>query len=152
VRSFAERFAAKNKELHLLVNNAGIMATPLGKTAQGNELQSGTNHVGHFLLTKLLLPVVEASGPARIVTVSSDLHRRGRAERLFETLERDPGFARRRYAPFDAYADSKLANVLFTRQLAKRLKPSVLTFSLHPGVIATNLTRSMGITGSIFRV
>jgi NAD(P)-dependent dehydrogenase (short-subunit alcohol dehydrogenase family) len=151
VRGFAERFAATKRPLHLLVNNAGIMATPLGRTAQGSELQVGTNHVGHFLLTKLLRPLLETSAPARIVTVSSALHTRGRAERLFETLDGDPGFTRRKYAPFDAYADSKLANVLFTRQLAKDLPPSVKTFSLHPGVIATNLTRSMGVAGSVFR-
>jgi NAD(P)-dependent dehydrogenase (short-subunit alcohol dehydrogenase family) len=151
VRAFAARFAAKKRPLHLLVNNAGVMATPLGKTAQGHELQVGTNHVGHFLLTKLLRPIIEESGPARIVTVSSAIHPRGRAARLFETLEADPGYARRTYRPFDAYADSKLANVLFTRQLAKGLPSSVTAFSLHPGVIATNLTRSMGIAGSIFR-
>jgi WW domain-containing oxidoreductase len=153
VRAFAEKFLARGLPLHILVNNAGVMATAHGgKTAQGCELQSGTNHVGHFLLTKLLRPRLEASAPARIVNVSSDLHRRGRAERLLETLERDPGFERRKYVPFDAYGDSKLANVLFTHQLAKVLPPTVEAFSLHPGVIPTNLTRSMGFAGAVFRV
>lgn len=151
VRAFAERFATTKRPLHLLVNNAGIMATPLGKTAQGFELQVGTNHVGHFLLTKLLRPILETSGPARIVNVSSEAHRRGRADRLFETLESDPGYERRKYVRFDAYGDSKLANILFTRQLAKDLPPSVNAFSLHPGVIATNLARSLGILGTIYR-
>lgn len=151
VRAFAERFVASGRPLHVLVNNAGVMATPLGKTAQGHELQVGTNHVGHFLLTQLLRPTLEASAPSRIVTVSSALHTRGKGERLLETLERDPGYARRTYAPFSAYGDSKLANVLFTRHLARTLPPSVRAFSLHPGVIPTNLTRSMGLTGSIFR-
>ena len=127
------------------------MATPLGKTAQGNELQTGTNHLGHFLLTKLLRPRLEASAPARIVNVSSSLHSRGKGERLLETLEGDPGYTRRKYVPFDSYGDSKLANVLFTKQLAKVLPASVEAFSLHPGVIATNLTRSMGLVGSVFR-
>jgi NAD(P)-dependent dehydrogenase (short-subunit alcohol dehydrogenase family) len=151
VRAFAGKFLASGRPLHILVNNAGVMATARGKTAQGNELQSGINHVGHFLLTKLLRPRLEASAPARIVNVSSDLHRRGKAQRLLETLETDPGFAHRKYVPFDAYGDSKLANVLFTRQLAKVLPPSVEAFSLHPGVIPTNLTRSMGLVGSIYR-
>jgi NAD(P)-dependent dehydrogenase (short-subunit alcohol dehydrogenase family) len=152
VRAGAVKFLATGLPLHFLVNNAGVMATPLRKTAQGHELQSGTNHVGHFLLTKLLLPRLVESAPARVVNVSSDLHRRGRAERLLETLERDPGFTKRKYSPFEAYGDSKLANVLFARQLAKILPKSVEAFSLHPGVIATNLTRSMGFAGAVFRV
>jgi NAD(P)-dependent dehydrogenase (short-subunit alcohol dehydrogenase family) len=151
VRAFAERFLATGRPLHILVNNAGVMATPLGKTAQGHELQSGINHVGHFLLTKLLRPRLEASAPSRIVNVSSAMHSRGRAQRLLDTLERDPGFVQRKYVPFDAYGDSKLANVLFTHQLAKVLPSSVEAFSLHPGVIPTNLTRSMGFAGSVFR-
>ena len=151
VRTFAERFVASRRPLHLLINNAGVMATPLGKTAQGCELQVGTNHVGHFLLTQLLRPALEGAGPARIVNVSSSLHARGRPERLFETLDGDPGYARRKYAPFEAYGDSKLANVLFTKQLAKLLPSSVESYSLHPGVIATNLTRSMGLAGAAFR-
>jgi NAD(P)-dependent dehydrogenase (short-subunit alcohol dehydrogenase family) len=151
VRAFAEAVQAR-QALHLLVNNAGVMATPLGVTKQGMELQLGTNHVGHFFLTKLLRPLLEASGPARIVNVSSALHKRGVPERLVQTLDGDPTYTKRRsYTPFDAYGDSKLANVLFTKQLAKILPPAVHAFALHPGVIATNLTRSMGVAGSIFR-
>jgi NAD(P)-dependent dehydrogenase (short-subunit alcohol dehydrogenase family) len=152
VRAFAEAFLATKRPLHLLVNNAGIMATPLGKTAQGSELQVGTNHIGHFMLTKLLRPVIEASAPARIVNLSSALHKRGKGDRLLETLDRDPGYKRRKYVPFEAYGDSKLANVLFTRQLVKLLPPGVETFAIHPGVIMTNLTRSMGLLGSAFRL
>jgi NAD(P)-dependent dehydrogenase (short-subunit alcohol dehydrogenase family) len=153
VRAAAAKFLATGNPLHILVNNAGVMATPAGgKTAQGHELQTGTNHLGHFLFTKLLLPRLEASAPARIVNVSSGLHTRGKAARLFDTLERDPGYTQRKYVPFDAYGDSKLANVLFTRQLAKILPKGVEAFSLHPGVIPTNLTRSMGFTGTLFRI
>ncbi len=152
VRSFAAAFLATGRPLHVLVNNAGVMATPLGKTAQGSELQAGTNHVGSFLLTKLLRPVLEASAPSRVVNVSSDLHRRGNGERLLETLTKDAGYTTRKYVPFDAYGDSKLANVLFTRQLAKVLPPNVETFALHPGVIPTNLTRHMGWKGGVFQV
>lgn len=151
VRKFAEEFLANKCPLHLLVNNAGVMAPPLGKTAQGFELQAGTNHLGHFLLTNLLRPALESSAPSRIVNVSSGMHARGRGERLLETLDGDPGYTRREYVPFDAYGDSKLANVLFTRQLGTILPPAVSAFSLHPGVIPTNLSRSMGIMDPVYR-
>lgn len=148
VRSFAERYVASERPLHLLVNNAGIMGTQ-GLTAQGHELQLGTNHLGHFLLTVLLRPVLERSAPARIVNVSSALHERGRTDRLFLTLE-DPRFERHSYDGLTPYYDSKLANVLFTRQLAKDLPPSVCAFAIHPGVIITNLIRSMGFIGAVY--
>ena len=151
VRAFGEAYVARGRPLHLLVNNAGVMATPRETTKQGHELQVGTNHVGHFLLTKLLRPVLEASAPARIVNVSSALHTSGKPNRLFQTLESDPTYEKRRYARFSAYGDSKLANVLFARQLAKELPASVLAFSLHPGVINTNLSRSMGLLGAMYR-
>jgi NAD(P)-dependent dehydrogenase (short-subunit alcohol dehydrogenase family) len=127
------------------------MATPLGVTVQGIETQLGTNHVGHFVLTNGLLPALAKSPGARVVTVSSALHKRGRGARLLETLERDPRFEQRRYVPFDAYGDAKLANILFSKALARRA-PSVLSLSLHPGVIPTNLTRSMGFAGAAFRL
>jgi NAD(P)-dependent dehydrogenase (short-subunit alcohol dehydrogenase family) len=151
IRAFAEPLIAEERSLDILINNAGIMATPFGTTTQGTELQVGTNHVGHVLLTKLLLPLLSASASARVVNVSSALHTRGNGERLLETLTRDPAWTMRRYVPFDAYGDSKLANVLFTRELAKVLPSSIAAFSLHPGVIPTNLTRSMGAAGAVFR-
>lgn len=151
VRAFVERYKASGRPLSLLINNAGVMATPLGTTAQGFETQVGTNHLGHFALTRGLLPVLAASRPARIVNVSSDLHTRGRGARLFETLENDPKHEHHTYVPFDAYGDSKLANVLFTKALVHRLPEGVEAFSIHPGVIATSLTRSMGIQGALFR-
>ena len=149
VRAFAA--SAADGPLDLLINNAGIMATPLGVSAQGFEQQMGTNHLGHFLLTAMLEPRLNKSKAARVVNVSSALHRRGTGASVLATLGDDRGFGQRRYVPFDAYGDSKLANVLFTRGLAKRLPANVLTFSLHPGVIATNLSRSMGIGGVLFR-
>jgi WW domain-containing oxidoreductase len=148
VRAFAKRWNERGRALHLLVNNAGIMATPQGTTPQGFELQVGTNHVGHFALTTALLPALEKGAPSRIVTVSSDLHRRGSGQRLISALQKLPTD----YSPFGAYGDSKLGNVLFVKALAKRLPPGVEAFSLHPGVIKTNLTRSMGFTGTLFRV
>jgi NAD(P)-dependent dehydrogenase (short-subunit alcohol dehydrogenase family) len=149
VRAFAA--ADGDAPIDLLVNNAGIMAVPLGQTAQGFEQQMGTNHLGHFLLTELLEPRLKKSKAARVVNVSSDLHRSGRGDSVVATLERDPTFKQRSYKKFGAYGDSKLANVLFTRGLAKRLPANVMAFSLHPGVINTNLSRSMGFQGVIFR-
>lgn len=148
VRTFARAWRDSGRQLHLLVNNAGIMATPQGQTAQGYELQVGTNHLGHFALTTELLPVLGRSAPARIVTVSSDLHTRADGERLLAALEKKPTS----YSPFGAYGDSKLANVLFVKALARRLPAGVEAFSVHPGVIATNLTRSMGFSGTLFRI
>lgn len=150
VQSFGERHASRR--LDLLVNNAGVMATPLGLTAQGIEQQLGINHLAHFALTRALRPALAASSAPRVVNLSSDLHKRGKAERLFETLERDPRHEHHRYQRFDAYGDSKLANVLFTRALSRRLPAGAVSLAVHPGVIPTNLTRSMGALGAIYRV
>lgn len=147
VRSFCEAWLREGRALHLLINNAGVMATPQSKTAQGFELQLGTNHLGHFALTTALLPALERSAPARVVVVSSGLHTRGKPQRLLATLEgKEVG-----YSPYGAYGDSKLANILFVKALAKRLPPGVEAFSLHPGVIPTQLSRTMGAMGAVFR-
>lgn len=151
VRSFAAAMRGRGAPLDLLINNAGIMATPRGLTAQGHELQLGTNHLGHFLLTALLRPPLEAAPAARVVTLASGLHVRGRGERMLDTLRDDPGYVRRKYVRFDAYGDAKLANVLFARALAKRLPTNVTSVSVHPGVIATGLSRGMGPLGAVFR-
>lgn len=149
VRRFADARLAEGGPLDLLINNAGIMATPLGFTAQGHESQVGTNHLGHFLLTTLLIPLLAEN--ARVVTVSSDLHGRADPQRLVRALgtgkDRTEG-----YSPFGTYGDSKLANVLFTRALAKRLPPGRRAFSLHPGVIGTNLSRHLGVLSVAFTV
>ncbi len=149
VRAFAGSFRASNPTFDLLVNNAGVMATPFSLTAQGYELQMGTNHLGHFLLTTLLQDLLAADG--RVVNLSSELHQKGTAEGVRATLEGDLGYEKRRYTPFGAYGDSKLANVLFTKALAKRLGAGQSTFAVHPGVIPTNLTRSLGVMGRIYR-
>lgn len=152
VRAFARDFQARHSKLHLLINNAGVMATPLGQTADGFETQMGTNHLGHFLLTSLLLDRLVASAPARIVVLASDAHRRGSREGLLGTLETDPHYEQRKYRPFSAYGDSKLANILFARSLAARLVGTGVTaFSIHPGVIPTNLSEHFGIAGKIYR-
>lgn len=147
VRAFARRWIDSGKPLHLLIDNAGIMAVPQGATAQGVELQVGTNHVGHFALTTALLPVLEKSAPARVVVLSSAAHKMGEGQRLLAALEKKGT----KYTPFSAYGDSKLANVLFVKALAQRLPKGVEAYSVHPGVIMTNLSRSMGFMGALFR-
>jgi NAD(P)-dependent dehydrogenase (short-subunit alcohol dehydrogenase family) len=129
VREFA---AAWDGEIDLLINNAGVMAPPLTRTADGFELQFGTNHLGHFALTNLLLEHVTG----RVVTVSSTAHRFGRID--FEDLN----WERRPYNAWRAYGQSKLANLLFTAELQRRLSAAgsdVLATAAHPGYAATNL-------------
>lgn len=149
--AFVSGYLAAGTPLDLLINNAGIMATPPGVTSLGIEQQMGTNHLGHFLLTTLLKERLEKSAAARVVTVSSALHTRGKKESVLATLDSDPKYASRKYVPFNAYGDSKLANILFTKALARRLPASAMAVCLHPGVIPTNLTRSMGFGGAVFR-
>ena len=129
VREFA---AAWDGEIDLLINNAGVMAPPLTRTADGFELQFGTNHLGHFALTNLLLEHVTG----RVVTVSSTAHRFGRID--FE----DVNWERKPYNAWRAYGQSKLANLLFTAELQRRLSAAgsdVLATAAHPGYAATNL-------------
>jgi NAD(P)-dependent dehydrogenase (short-subunit alcohol dehydrogenase family) len=129
VREFA---AAWDGDVDLLINNAGVMAPPPSKTAEGFELQIGTNHLGHFALTNLLLENVTG----RVVTVSSTAHRMGSID--FEDLN----WERRSYSAWRAYGQSKLANLLFTAELQRRLSEAgspVLANAAHPGYAATNL-------------
>jgi NAD(P)-dependent dehydrogenase (short-subunit alcohol dehydrogenase family) len=153
VRAFAGELAARHPRLHLLINNAGVMATPLGQTADGFETQMGTNHLGHFLLTNLLLEQLRAAAPARVVIVASRAHRRASGEEVLATLDSDPQFRKRRYQPLVAYGASKLANILHTKALVRRLAGSGVTpYCLHPGVIATDLVKHMGLGGKIYRL
>jgi len=135
VRSCALKFLEKNEPLHLLILNAGIMAPPFSKTKDGFESQIGVNHLGHFLFTMLLLKKVRESAPSRIVVVSSEAHKMGNIR--FDDLnwEKD-------YSAYSAYGQSKLANILFARELNRRLEGKKVTANaLHPGVIATELGR-----------
>ena len=124
IRSFA---ADWDGEIHLLINNAGVMIPPLSRTADGFELQFGTNHLGHFALTNLLLPRVTG----RVVTVSSSMHRVGRID--FDDLN----WERRRYRRWAAYGQSKLANLLFTAELQHRLAAAGSTCCQPPRTRAT---------------
>ncbi|KAK2845216.1 hypothetical protein Q5P01_011875 [Channa striata] len=136
VRQFAKDFLDSEDKLDILINNAGVMMCPKWLTEDGFETQLGVNHLGHFLLTNLLLPKLKSSSPSRVINVSSIAHKGGQID--FEDLF----FSRKPYSPLDSYRQSKLANVLFTRELARRLKGSgVSTFCLHPGIIQTELVR-----------
>jgi len=131
----AETFAREHDRLDVLLNNAGVMAIPQQKTADGLEMQFGTNHVGHFALTGLLLERLLATPESRIVNVSSLAHRNGRVD--FDNLNGELGYSR-----LGAYGQSKLCNLLFTDELRRRLDragASTLAVSAHPGVAATNL-------------
>jgi NAD(P)-dependent dehydrogenase (short-subunit alcohol dehydrogenase family) len=142
VRAFAAAFKAGHRELHGLVNNAGVMNTPAGKTKDGFETQIGTNYLGHFLLTELLLEELRAGAPSRVVNLSSCFHDVAMGRQGHLDLD-DLQFERRKYDGWEAYAQSKLANVLHARQLARRLEGSGVTaVSVHPGWVRTNLARS----------
>ncbi len=136
IRDFAEAFLATQRPLDLLINNAGVMALPTRKlTADGFELQIGTNHLGHFALTGLLLPALLAAPSARIVTVSSLAHRGGKIR--FDDLQWEHD-----YKPWPAYRQSKLANLLFGKELERRLEKSgsaTRSIIVHPGVSNTSL-------------
>ena len=150
IRRFAEAFLAKYDRLDGLVNNAGVMHTPEGRTKDGFETQFGINYLGHFLLTELLLETLKASAPARIVNVSSVAHAGMRGvygEIDFEDLN----FDHKEYDAYQAYANSKLANVLHALDLAHRLEGTgVSAFSVHPGWIRSNLIGSSGGAAGIF--
>lgn len=141
IHLFADAVIASRPSFDLLLNNAGIMMPPRSLTEDGFELQFGTNHLGHFALTGLLLPALQAGSGPRVVTVSSIEHRPGRID--FDDLQRE------RYGPRSAYQQSKLANVLFGLELDRRLRAAgspLISVLAHPGYSDTNLQRT-GPTG-----
>jgi light-dependent protochlorophyllide reductase len=143
VRHFAAEFKKKHNRLDGLVNNAGIMGPKFGRTKEGFETQFGVNHLGHFLLTELLLDLLKASVPSRIVILSSVAHAGSEKNRPTIHFE-DLNYENRKYSGTGAYAESKLANVLHAKELAKRLEGSgVAVFSVHPGWARSNLVASI---------
>ncbi len=143
VREAAKAFKEKHDRLDALVNNAGIMMPPYRETVDGFESQIGTNHLGHFLLTELLLDVLKKSAPSRIVCLSSVVHAGTPKERPTVDLS-DLNFQKRGYNRLQAYQQSKLANVLHARELAKRLAGTDVTaVSAHPGWVSSNLITSV---------
>lgn len=143
IRTAAKEFTDKHQTLHSLVLNAGIMMNPFGLTEDGIELQFGVNHMGHFLLTQLLLPTVEATAtptdPATVVVLTSMSHFSSYPEGVRLTLEEVNDA--NTYDASLAYGQSKLANVLFAQELATRVKGNVLVNSVHPGGVVTDLGR-----------
>lgn len=138
VRAFGARFLETFDRLDVLIANAGVMACPKGSTEDGFETHFGINHLGHFLLTTLLLPALEKSTAARVVNLSSSAHQRGAVHFDDLAYERTP------YEKWDAYGQSKTANILFTVELDRRYRDrGVRAFAAHPGVIQTNLVRHL---------
>jgi NAD(P)-dependent dehydrogenase (short-subunit alcohol dehydrogenase family) len=135
LRCFADEFIRRHHQLDILINNAGIMAIPFRKTVDGFEMQFGTNHLGHFALTGLLIGLITRTPKARVVTVSSSMH-------LFGKIDFANLYGEKRYHRQGAYAQSKLANLLFTYELQRRLQGAgadTLAAAAHPGWTETNL-------------
>ena len=146
IRRLAEEFRRSHDRLDVLVNNAGLVQSERTETPDGIETQLAVNHLAPFLLTNLLLDLLEESAPSRIVTVSSDGHRWGK-------IDLDDLQSRKRYRAFPVYGMTKLANILFTRELAERLEGTGVTAnSMHPGGVNTNFgNNNSGIMAVLFR-
>lgn len=137
IRSFADGIQSSYPSIDLLVNNAGVMAVDKAKTADGFEMQMGTNHLGHFALTGLLLPLMVNVPGARVVTVSSNAHKPAKLD--LDDLQHE-----KRYRKWIVYGQTKLANLLFTYELQRRLTAAdapLISVAAHPGTAATNLVR-----------
>ena len=137
VKSFAKEFLGRYEHLDFLINNAGVMVPPYTKTEDGFELQFGTNHLAHFALTGLLLPLLESTEDSRIVTISRVAHLTG------DVNFHDLAWEQRKYDAPKAYADSKIANLYFTYEVARKLKKSsIKVLAAHPGWTSTNLQKN----------
>ena len=146
IRNFAERYVAAARPLDILVNNAGVMALlKREETVDGFERQMGTNHLGHFALTGLLLPALQRGPASRVVTVASLAHRNGRIDAANLQGERN-------YKPWDAYNASKLANILFANELERRARAAglnLLSVAVHPGISRTSILENGPGTGDL---
>ncbi|MEO8393450.1 MAG: SDR family oxidoreductase [Chloroflexota bacterium] len=141
VRRAADEFKAHHNRLHVLINNAGAMFTQRQETVEGYEMTFALNHLAYFLLTDLLLDTLKASAPARIINVSSDAHKGTKLN--FEDLQHEHSYGA--MMGMGAYSESKLANILFTYELARRMQGTGVTVNtLHPGVVRTGFGRNNG--------
>ncbi|KAK3546317.1 hypothetical protein QTP70_025686, partial [Hemibagrus guttatus] len=139
IREFADVISKEEKQLHILINNAGVMMCPYSKTADGFEMQFGVNHLGHFLLTFLLIDLLKKSAPSRIIILSSMAHSWG-------TIKLDDINSEKSYHNRREYGQSKLANILCARSLVKKLKDTGVTvYAVHPGIVRTELKRHMNL-------
>jgi len=146
IRTFTDEFKAKYSRLDLLINNAGVMVPPYSKTAEGFELQMGTNHLGHFALTGLLIDLIKQAPNSRVVNVSSLAHTMGKLD--FDDLN----WETRKYKKWQAYGASKIANLYFTYGLQKKLgngTSNVTVAAAHPGWTATELQRHSPLTSTL---
>jgi NAD(P)-dependent dehydrogenase (short-subunit alcohol dehydrogenase family) len=138
VKKFASEFKQNYTRLDLLINNAGVMIPPYSKTRDGFELQFGTNHLGHFVLTGQLIDLLKNTPDSRIVNVSSNAHKTGKIN--FEDLN----WENRKYKKWPSYGDSKIANIYFTYELDRRIDKNPVVTAAHPGWTATDLQRHSG--------
>jgi len=146
VRRVAAEFRAHHAALHVLLNNAGALFHQRTENADGQEMTFALNHLGYFVLTAELRPLLEASAPARIVSVASEAHRGA-------TLDFDDLNSARGYSRIKAYSRSKLCNILFTRELARRLAGTGVTANcIHPGVVATGFAAGTGLAGALVKL
>lgn len=142
IQSFAETYSAQFDSLDVLINNAGVMMPPYSKTRDGFELQFGGNHLGHFALTGLLLPLLKKTRDSRVVTLSSIRYRGASID--FNNLDGSKGYRAPKF-----YGQSKLANLLFSKELDNRLKSSgieTLSIACHPGISSTNLLKKIALS------
>ena len=137
IRDYAQGFLATGEIIDVLINNAGVMVCPFGKTADGIEMQFGTNHIGHFLLTNLLMPAILAGANPRIVNLSSAGHTHS------DVNLDDPNFEKSEYNAWESYGRSKSANIHFTQEIVRRYGDRIQSFAVHPGVIMTELGRHL---------
>jgi len=151
IRAAVANFLERHNRLDVLINNAGLVLGDRRTTEEGFESTFGVNHLGHFLWTKLLLDTLKRSAPARIINLASDAHRMSKGLDFTDLM-----YEQRKYNSWKVYGDSKLANILFTRELARRLAGTgVVVHAVHPGVVATGFARDgdyQGIVGWLVKV
>ena len=137
IRSYAEEYLQEDAPIDVLINNAGVMACPFMTTKDGFEMQFGTNHLGHFLLTNLLMPAIRSGQNPRIINLSSAGHTHS------DVSLDDPNFETSEYNAWESYGRSKSANIHFTREIVRRYGDVIRSFAVHPGVILTELGRHL---------